>query len=439
MGRLTGIIGVVVMLVLAWALSSHRRGISVRLILSGIALQVVLAFLLLDFPPVVAVFDGIATIVNRVIGFADAGIAFVFGPALMDPKGPWGFVFAFKVLPTIIFFASLMGVLYHLGIMQRVVAAAAWVMRRSMGVTGPEALAVAANIFVGQTEAPLCVKPFVPRMTSSQLMALMVGGFATIAGSVLAAYVAMLGGDDPVQRELFIKHLLTASVMSAPAAFVIAKIMMPETETPEDERAYLARDLTDTRNVLDAAASGATDGLRLALNVGAMLIAFVALLALLNWPLGAFGDWQPVAAWRQSHGIEPLTIQYLLGVLFKPLAFTMGVPWEDCRQFGSLMGEKIVATELIAFQSLSEMMHAKQAEQALSFRSAQIAAYALCGFANLPSIAIQIGGLTGIAPNRRQDFARLGLRAMCGGALASWMTASIAGMFISGVPASAAM
>ncbi len=430
MQRYVGIVGVMTMLGLAYLLSSHRNRISLRIVIGGIGLQVVLAWLLLAFPPAVAAFDYVAKGVNKVIGFADEGTAFIFGPKLMDPAGPWGFIFAVKVLPVIIFFASLMGVLYHLGIMQRVVASLAWVLRRVLDVTGAEALAVSANVFVGQTEAPLCVKPYVEKMTSSQLMALMVGGFATIAGSVLAAYVGILGGEDPVQRELFIKHLLTASVMSAPAAFVIAKIMLPETEQPLDERKFLLEQKRETQNVLDAAARGATDGLKLALNVAAMLVAFVALLALLNWPIGALGDWTPIAEWREANDIPPFSLQYFLGWLFRPLAWVMGAPWQDCQPLGSLMGEKIVATEFIAYLSLVDMIRSTESGSGMSLRSIQIATYALCGFANLPSIAIQIGGLTGIAPSRRTDFARLGLRAMAGGALASWMTASIAGLFL---------
>ncbi len=432
MQRLIGMLGVLALLGLALLLSRHRKRISPRIVLSGIGLQVVLGWLLLSFPPVVQAFDYLARGVNIVIGCADTGIEFVFGPRLMDPSGPWGFIFAVKVLPVIIFFSSLMGVRYHLGIMQRVVAGLAWVLRSVMGVTGTEALAMAANVFVGQTEAPLCVKPYVDKMTVSQLMALMVGGFATIAGSVLVAYVGILGGDDPVQRELFIKHLLTASVMSAPAAFVIAKIMMPEVDTPLDERKFLHEQKHETQNVLDAAARGATDGLKLALNVAAMLIAFVALLALLNWPIGALGDIGRIAAWRQAHDIPSFSLEYFLGWLFTPLAWLMGVEAADCQPFGSLMGLKIIATEFIAYQSLSNMMVDPAGQAEMSVRSIQIAAYALCGFANLPSIAIQIGGLTGIAPSRRRDFARLGLRAMIGGALASWMTASIAGIFLSG-------
>jgi CNT family concentrative nucleoside transporter len=426
MNNYVGWTGVATMIALAALLSSDRRRISPRIILGGVALQLLLAWLLLAFRPVADAFEAVARVVTRVVGFADAGARFVFGE-LVDPTQPWGFIFAVKALTVIIFFASLMGVLYHWGIMQRVIAALAWVLRRSIGVTGTEAIAMAANVFVGQTEAPLCVKPFVPTMTRSQLTTLMVGGFATIAGSVMAAYISILGGGDEARGVLFAKHLLTASVMSAPAALVIAKILTPETEAPPSEAVHLELEQA-TVNTLDAAASGASDGLRLALNVGAMLIAFVSLLALVNWPIEALGEWGPIRAWREAREIGPLSLQMILGWLLAPLAWTMGAPWSDCVAFGSLLGEKLVATEFVAYLSLARDMNA--ADALLQPRSAQIAAYALCGFANFPSIAIQIGGLSAIAPNRRADLASLGLRAMLGGALASWMTAAIAGLFI---------
>jgi len=426
MERFTGLIGIVVLLLIAWGLSTNRRRVPWRIVIGGIGLQFALAGLLLWFPPAVRAFDVIASWVNRVILSADAGIEFVFGANLMDPSGPWGFIFAVKVLPVIIFFASLMAVLYHWGIMQRVVAALAWLMRRTMGVTGTEALSMAANVFVGQTEAPLCIKPFLERMTRSQIMAVMTGGFATIAGSVMAAYVGMLGGGTDAGREEFIKHLLTASIMSAPAAFVMAKIMVPETETPIDEGLRTASGPRETRNVFDAAALGATDGLRLALNVAAMLIAFVALLALVNWPIGAIGDWGPMAQWREANGVPELSLQVVLGWILAPLAWCMGIPWGDATMVGSMLGEKIIATEFIAYGSLADALQGG----AIGARSARITAYALCGFANFPSIAIQIGGLTAIAPGKRDAFVSLGLRAMVGGALASWCTASIAGIFI---------
>lgn len=427
MGQYTGVIGVAVLLTAALALSTDRRRIPIRVVLGGIALQLVIAFLFLRFPPVVRVFDVIAAGFNRVISFADDGTRFIFG-SLADPGGPWGFVFAVRVLPVIIFFASLMGVLYHLGLMQRLIAGVAWLLRRALGVTGTEALSAAANIFVGQTEAPLCVKPYIARMTRSQIMAVMTCGFATIAGSVLAAYVGILGGDDDASRILFAKHLITASVMSAPAGFVMAKIMLPESERPPDETLSTLNIDRQTRNVLDAAAAGATDGMRLAMNVAAMLIAFVALLAMLNWPLAALSEWGPVAAWRESAGLPVLSFQVILGWIFTPVAWAMGVPRADAGLFGSLMGQQVIVTEFVAYMSLGEAIR----QGTISPRAAQMATYTLCGFANFPSIAIQIGGLSAIAPEKRSEFASLGLRAMTAGAFACWMTGGIAGLFIPG-------
>jgi CNT family concentrative nucleoside transporter len=422
-----GILGVAVLLLIAFALSTDRRRISARTVISGVAVQVLIAFLFLRFPPVVRVFDAFAAAITRVISFADAGAAFIFGKAA-DASGPWGFIFAVKV-PIIVFFASLMAVLYHLGVMQRLVAALAWIIRRSLGVTGVEALSASANIFVGQTEAPLTVKPFIATMTRSQIMAVMTVGFATIAGSVMAAYIVMLGGEDEASRILMAKHLMTASVMSAPAGLVMAKIMLPETQSPRDETLDALHALpTTTGNVMDAAAEGATDGLKLALNVAAMLVAFVALLAMLNYPLAALSEIDAVASWRAAHGVPVLTFQNILGWVFTPLAWCMGVGSPDARQVGALMGEQVIATEFVAYVDLSAALR----DGRIGSRAAQIATYALCGFANLPSIAIQIGGLSALAPQRRGDFAALGLRAMVAGALACWMTGAIASLFIAG-------
>jgi CNT family concentrative nucleoside transporter len=427
MAQLTGLLGVALFLGLGVLLSTSRRAINLRIVLGGLALQLALAFLCLRFPPFVRAFDLFAAAVTKVISFADQGTEFIFGENLPNATGPWGFVFAVKVLPVIIFFASLMGVLYHLGIMQRIVASVAWVLRRTLGVTGAEALSAAANIFVGQTEAPLCVKPYIAAMTRSQIMAIMTGGFATIAGSVMAAYIGLLGGDDDAARIVFAKHLMTASVMSAPAGLVMAKLMLPETGAPREEtlRSLLAEPRA-TRNVLDAAAAGATDGLRLAMNVAAMLVAFVALLAMINWPLAALSEWKPIAEWRAPRDVPVLTLQVLFGYLLTPVAWCMGVAPADCRAFASLLGTQVIATEFVAYVDLSEAV----ANGTLSPRTCKIATYALCGFANLPSIAIQIGGLSAISPERRGDFAAIGLRAMVAGALACWMTGAISGVFI---------
>ncbi|MEM9374437.1 MAG: nucleoside transporter C-terminal domain-containing protein, partial [Planctomycetota bacterium] len=332
-------------------------------------------------------------------------------------------------VPKIIFFASLMAVLYHIGLMQRVVAMLAWLLRSTLRVTGTEALVTAANVFVGHTEAPLCVRPYLGRMTRSQLNLIMTGGFATIAGSVLAAYIGMLGGADEASRAIWVKQLVTASVMSAPAAFVLAKIIVPETEpVPDDTDATLAAPETPHSNVLDAAAHGATEGLKLALNVAAMIMAFVSLLALVNLPINALGEVAWVDARLSAAGIDSLNLETIMGWCFAPIAWVMGVPGEDCVFFGRLMGEKLVVTEFLAFQSLAEALNPAEGPPRISERSGRMAVFALCGFANFASIGIQIGGLSVLAPERRAMLARLGLRAMAGGALASWLTATIAGV-----------
>jgi concentrative nucleoside transporter, CNT family len=425
----TGLLGVALILALGYALSRNRRAVRARTIVAGLALQFALAFLLLRFPPVVAVFDALAAAVAKVISFADEGTRFIFGAA-SDPSGAWGFIFAVKVLPVIIFFAALMSVLYHYGVMQRVIAVLASLLRRALGITGVEAMSASANIFVGQTEAPLTVRPFIGRMTESQLMCVMTGGFATIAGSVMAAYISMLGGADEATRIAVAKHFMTAAVMSAPAAIVMAKLMLPETGRPPDESIEALREMPRTTvNGLDAAAAGAGDGLKLALNVAAMLVAFVSLIALLNWPLAALSEvdrsWLPIASWRAELGIPVLTFQNILGYILQPIAWSMGAGG-DAHALGSLMGQAVIATEFVAYLDLAKM----RADGVISERGAMIAIYALCGFANLPSIAIQIGGLGAMAPERRGDLARLGLRAMTAGALACWMTGAIAGVMV---------
>ena len=419
--RLTGLLGIVVLLGIAFALSRDRRRIPIRTVLWGLGLQWVFALVILKTPWGRVVFQWANAAFTRLVGFTDEGAKFVLGDWGVPVQatnaatgGPHaiGFVLAFKVLPVLVFFASLMAVLYHLGLMHRVVAAAAWVMRRTMKVSGAEALSAAGNIFVGMTEAPLMIRPYVPKLTESELMAVMTGGLATIAGSVLALYVSF--GIEP-------GHLLCASVMSAPAALVVAKIMQPETGEPATAGAANVQFERTTTNVIDAAATGAWEGLRLALNVGAMLLAFVALLALVNFLIGqAHG----AVAWGSGWQGFPQSLQEILGLVFRPLAFVMGVPWGEAGTVGSLMGIKISLNELIAYQ------HLVAAKEQLSPRSIAIATYALCGFANFGSIGIMIGGIGGMAPERRQDLSRLSLRALAGGAIASFLTASIAGILL---------
>ena len=422
--RWHGLLAIAAFLLVATLCSTRRSAIRLRVVAIGLLLQIGIALLLLRVPATAAAFGAFAGGVAKAIGFADEGSRFVFG-SLADAEGPWGFVFAFRVLPVIVFFAAMMAVLYRLRVMPALVAAAAWALRRSLGVSGTEALATASNVLLGQTEAPLCVRPYLPTMTRSQLMVVMTGGFATIAGSVLAGYVAFLGGEDEALRTEFARHLLTASLMSAPAAFVMAKLFVPETEAIAED-SLRGEQLRPGSNLLDALAVGAADGVRLAANVAAMLIAFVAVLALLDWPIRSLGEWGPVASWRAEAGFGAWGLSPLLGLAFAPVAWLLGVSGGDVARVGELLGTQVVATEFVAYLRLAEM----QAAGELSPRSVVIATYALCGFANLPSIAIQIGGLGALAPTRRPEFSRLAFRAMLAGAMACWSTAAVAALVL---------
>ena len=402
--------GVVAMLAFCWLLSVNRRAINYRLVATGLFLQALLALVFLYWDRGNAALRSFGDKVNDFLNLSQAGASFVFGPLAQGTS--LGFVFAFQVLPTLIFFASLMAVLYHLGVMQLVVRAMAVVMVRVMRTSGAESLSVAADIFVGQTEAPLLVRPYLPRVTSSELHAIMVGGFATIAGGVFAMYVSF--GIPP-------SHLIVASVMAAPASLVCSKIVFPETETSETYGKVVVSKERAAHNVVEAAANGASDGLMLALNVGAMLIAFLGLVAVVDWLLGMVG---PLAGFGDDPGEAPLSLKRVLGWLFFPIAATMGVEWRDVPVLAQLLGTKIALTELIAYTDLGTLIK----QEAITPRTQMLAAFALCGFANVGSIAIQIGGLGAIAPNRKADVARLALRAMTTGALVTCMTACIAGI-----------
>jgi CNT family concentrative nucleoside transporter len=424
-----GLFGLAVLIGIACLFSNNRRAISWKLVLTGVALQIVFATIVLKLPLGRDVFNAIAIGFVKLLDFVRVGSEFIFGSFMDTSK--FGFVFAVQVLPTIIFFASLTGVLYHLGFMQQVVKGMAWVITKVMNVSGAETTSVCASVFIGQTEAPLTIKPYIERMTQSELMTVMIGGMAHIAGSVMAAYVGLLGGDDPVQKQFFAKHLLTASVMAAPATLMLAKILVPETQEPLTRGTIRLEVEKATANVIDAAATGASDGLRLALNVGAMLLAFIALVALVNAPIQWVGGhaWggdaaSTINAWLSANAGRPveLSLQTLFGWVFAPLAWLIGVPWQDASLIGSFIGEKVVINEFVAYIDLSK--HLSQLEK----QSQLIATYALCGFANFSSIAIQIGGIGGLAPNRRADLARFGLRAVLGGSIATFMTATIAGV-----------
>jgi CNT family concentrative nucleoside transporter len=443
--RLVSVLGMFVLLGLAWLLSVNRAAIPWRVVGWGIGLQLVFALLILKTPAGEAFFTWINDIIVSLLGFTEAGARFLFGNLVFNnvpvgagepgngPITPGGGVaatgafFAFNVLPTIVFFSSLMTMLYHLGIMQKVVKGMAWVMMRTMKTSGAETLSAAGNIFVGQTEAPLLIKPYVATMTMSELMAVMTGGFATIAGGVMAAFVGLLIFYFPD----IAGHLMAASVMSAPAALVFAKIIWPETEEPATRGTLKVEVEKVDANVIDAAARGAGEGLHLAMNVGAMLLAFIALIALLNALIGWVGDITRLADLFQSIGWlaaeQQLNLDSILGWIFAPLAWVMGVPWADAPEIGTLLGIKTAVNEFVAYLQLSAML---AGDTELSPRSVIIATYALCGFANFSSIAIQIGGIGSIAPSRRSDLARIGLRAMIAGSLAAFMTATIAGILI---------
>ncbi|MCF8060672.1 MAG: NupC/NupG family nucleoside CNT transporter [Bacteriovoracaceae bacterium] len=404
MERLVSFVGLLFMVAVAFGLSSDRKNINWKTVGSGIALQLTLGLLILKTSAGQAVFEGARSFFTGILGYTNEGSKFIFG-SLMETNR-FGFIFFVMVLPTIIFMSALMSILYHIGIMQIVIRATAKVMVVIMGTSGAESLSAAANIFAGQTEAPLVVKPFINSMTKSELMALMTGGMATVAGGVLAAYVGM--GIDA-------GHLLAASVMSAPAALVCAKLLVPEVSNPTTTGEVKLELPKTTANLIDAAATGAGDGLKLALNVGAMLLAFIALIALVNGTLGWIGGLM---------GYPNFSLELITGYLFSPVAFIMGVPWEDAFNVGTLLGKKLIINEFVAYLDLQQMI------PNLQERSVIISTYALCGFANFSSIAIQVGGIGTIAPERRQDLALLGIKSLIGGTLACLMTACIAGLFI---------
>jgi len=428
-----GIFGLSVLVGIAYLFSDNKKHINWSQVLMGIGLQLLFAIFVILTPWGEVVFNAIATFFVKIISFTFDGANFVFG-ALSDQSTfseafpsdmtGVGFVFAFQVLPTIIFFSSLMSVLYHLGIMQKIVQGMAWIMVKILKISGSESISVAANVFIGQTEAPLVVRPYVDAMTKSELFTLMVGGMATIAGGVLAAYVGLLGGTDPLQRIFYAKHLLSASIMAAPATIVVAKILIPERNKSLTMGKVEIEVEKNSSNVIEAAANGASDGLKLALNVAAMLLAFIALIAMLNWMLeGVFTD---LLGLTFPSG-QPVNLENFLGYVLSPIAWIIGVPWNDAVIVGSLIGQKVVLNEFIAYLKLSEMIPLG----VLSEKAVLISTYALCGFANFSSIAIQIGGIGGIAPNRKSDLARYGLRAVLGGSIATFMTATIAGVLYS--------
>ncbi|MCL7715641.1 NupC/NupG family nucleoside CNT transporter [Stenotrophomonas mori] len=417
-----GLFGLLVLIGITWLFSNNKRAVDWKLVATGITLQIGFAALVLLVPGGRDVFDWLGRGFVKILSFVNEGSGFIFGD-LMDTSR-YGFIFAFQVLPTIIFFSALMGVMYHLGVMQAVVKVMAWAITKVMRVSGAETTSVCASVFIGQTEAPLTVRPYIPKMTESELITMMIGGMAHIAGGVLAAYVGMLGGGDTAAQAFYAKHLLAASIMAAPATLVIAKLLVPETGNPLTRGTVKMEVEKTSSNIIDAAAAGAGDGLRLALNIGAMLLAFIALIALLNAPLTWLGE---VTGLAQALG-KPTNLATLFGYVLAPLAWVIGTPWADATTVGSLIGQKVVINEFVAYLQLSEILKGNVEGVMLSDEGRLIATYALCGFANFSSIAIQIGGIGGLAPERRQDLARFGLRAVLGGTIATLMTATIAGV-----------
>jgi CNT family concentrative nucleoside transporter len=415
MHRLVSVLGILVFLSLAWLMSSHKTRVNPRIILGGLVLQFGFAFIILRTKYGSDFFDAVDFAFNRLLECVSAGSLFVFGDAFTEH------FFAFKVLPTIIFFSAFMSIFYYYGVMQFVVGLFARLMQMTLGTSGAETLSAAANVFVGQTEAPLVIRPYILTMTISELNAIMIGGFATMAGGVLAAYVDM---------GISAKHLLSASVMAAPAGLMIAKILQPEVDEPKT-LGHVKIDVKDpSANVLEAVANGAVGGLQLALNVGAMLIVFLALIALFNLILGWIGAQFGYSAGEGENLKYVWSLEGGLGLLFKPVAWLLGIPWEDCTRAGELLGLKMGANEFVAYGRLAEWTKNANTE-IISERTRQIMTYALCGFANFSSIGIQLGGIGGIAPDRRGDLARLGLRAMIGGTLVALINACVANIMLS--------
>lgn len=479
---LRGLLGISVLLGICYALSANRKAINWRLVGSGIVLQIVFAILVLKVPLVSEIFTAIASVFTKIIQFSDKGANFLFGDSIVpDPeKGApqllydtarivmnidtlgtpqlfadslggnivvdtlahpqtavqvltpkfqsLPYIFAFRVLPTILFYSALASVLYYFGILQKIVYGIAWVMNKTMRLSGPESLAAAANVFIGQTEAPLFIKPYLPHMTKSEILCLMSGGMATIAGGVFAAYVGFLGGSDVAQQLYFAKHLLAASMMSAPAAIVAAKMLQPETEKDDySDELKIANERTS--NVLDAIATGTTDGLRLAINVGAMLLVFTALVYMANYILeNSLGHWLGLNdnVFAATKGrFSGFNFTYLLGIIFSPLAWLLGTPAQDMLVVGQLLGEKTVLNEFVAYLDMGNL---EIAHAFTSPKSTLVAIYALCGFSNFASIGIQIGGISALAPNQRKTLTELGIKALIAGSVACFMTAAIATM-----------
>lgn len=424
-----GMLGMAFLIGLAWVLSNNRKKINWLLVGMGLLLQMVLAVCIIMIPEVRAVFQAIADGYVTVINFSNKGAEFLFGKLVTDADN-YLTHFAFKVLPTVVFFSALTSLLYYLGILQRIVFGIAWVMKKTMGLSGAESLAAAANVFVGQTEAPLVIKPYISKMTKSEIMCLMTGGMATIAGGVMTAFISFLGGDDIEAQRFFAMHFLTASLMSAPAAVIAAKILIPETEDFNKEL-KVSKDKIGS-NPLDAITLGTTDGVKLAVNVGAMMLVFTAMIYLLNYifiGIGEITNLNAEIAAATGGKYTELSLQYMLGYVFSPIAWIIGVPSSDMLAVGQLLGEKTILNEFYAYITLGQQ---KSAGVITDTKSIIIATYALCGFSNFASIGIQIGGIGSLAPEKRTLLSQLGIKALLAGTIACLLTASVIGMFYQG-------
>lgn len=422
-----GVLGMVVLLSIAFLLSKNRKKINWKTVGAGLTAQLLIAVGVLKVNAIKSVFESIGGVFNSILNYTNAGSSFLFGN-LMNVDS-FGFIFVFQIMPTIIFFAALTSLLFYLGILQLIVKGMAMVLTKLMGISGAESLSVAGNIFLGQTEAPLMIKAYLEKMTRSEILLVMIGGMATVAGGVLAAYIGFLGGDDATLRLFYAKHLLAASVMAAPGAIVISKILLPETEQINTEVKVSSEKVGS--NILDAISKGTTEGLKLAANVAAMLLVFVAIIAMLNGVLGWFGDVTNLNAWiANKTPYQSFSLEAILGTIFAPLMWLIGVAQEDMMMMGQLLGIKLAASEFVGYIQLAELKNVENAMHLHNQKSVIMATYMLCGFANFASIGIQIGGIGSLAPKQRKTLSELGIKALIGGSLASLLSATIAGMII---------
>ena len=429
MAIIKGFIGILFLLGIAYLLSTHKKAIRWKTIFIGLSLQFILAFGVLRVEWVKSFFNVLGGFFTAVLEFTESGSAFLFGNLINVTEPAIGYVFAFQILPTIVFFSALTSILYYLGVVQKIVSGLAWLLTKTLKISGAESLSVAGNIFLGQTEAPLLIKAYLAKMNRSEVMLVMTGGMATVAGGVLASYVGFLGGTDPELRLSFARHLIAASVMAAPGAIIIAKLMVPQTE-PIDEKIEVS-DTEVGSNALDALSNGTTEGLKLALNVGAMLLVFIAFIAMINGILTGIGDLTGINDWIASNSsYTELSLESILGTIFAPLMYIIGVASEDLNLMGQLLGIKLVASEFVAYTQLAELKNTAAAVHLTYDKSVLMATYMLCGFANFASIGIQIGGIGTIAPSQKKTLSELGFKALIAGSLASLLSATIAGMIL---------